>query len=195
MPYSDYQTLSVVDQFINQIGQQYIQSILDVGVGFGLYGCYLRSKLDVTQERYQATDWILIIDGVEIYSAYLNPHHKYLYDNLYVGNIQKIVVDLKKYTLVLLIDVLEHFNSKYHITELLNQLSLKTNFVIASIPINHAGRVYLNNKYEKHNVIFRDEGEIFEMINQTNLKIINYIIQNRNAIILLGGQNGDTLEN
>ncbi len=85
------------------------KKILDVGVGFGKYGLLSREYLDIYADR-RYSNWERRIDGIEAFKEYITPVHDYIYDNMYIGNALDILPELKdKYDLVLLIDVLEHF--------------------------------------------------------------------------------------
>src|SRR5512143_3083288 len=72
------------------------KTILDVGVGAGTYGVLLREYLPRGRK----------IDGVEIWPKYLTWQWG-AYDHIYVGDVRDL--DLPGYDLILLIDILEHF--------------------------------------------------------------------------------------
>ncbi len=84
-------------------------TLLDVGIGFGKYGFLAREYLELWGTN-DYRKWTKRIDGVEAFKEYLTPVHNYIYDNIYIGNALEILPELKsKYDLILLIDVLEHF--------------------------------------------------------------------------------------
>ena len=87
------------------------ESILDVGVGFGKYGFLAREYLELWDEREEYNNWQKKIDGIDAFKKYITPVHNFIYDNIYIGNALDILPTLKeKYDLILLIDILEHFD-------------------------------------------------------------------------------------
>lgn len=86
-------------------------SILDIGVGFGKYGFLSREYLELWNRRKEYGSWERKIDGIEVYKEYLTPVHEFIYDKIYIGNALDILPELSiNYDLILLIDVIEHFN-------------------------------------------------------------------------------------
>jgi len=85
-------------------------SLLDIGIGFGKYGFLSREYLELWDGREKYNDWTRSIDGIEAYEKYITPIHKLIYDNIYIGNALDIIPKLyKRYDLILIIDVMEHF--------------------------------------------------------------------------------------
>ena len=95
------------------------KSILDIGIGSGKYGLLMK--------EYVRPD---ILDGVEAFEPYLGDVQKSIYDNIYVEDITKM--DIPKYDLYLLIDVLEHIEKEKG-KELLKKLKGR---VIVAMPKN-----------------------------------------------------------
>lgn len=131
------------------------KSILEVGVGFGKYGvlCYERLNLwwhGLTKEDYQIRK--VKIDGIEIYKDYKNPLYDYIYDNIFWGNALDIIPKFedKSYDLILLIDILEHFEEKDGI-KLLNECQRVANNILISTPkkFNKQGQ-HFGNEAECH---------------------------------------------
>ena len=65
--------------------------MLDAGIGFGLFGHLLRQYLDVWEGRIQREDWRIRIDGIEIDERRVQPHARYLYNEVFVGDIRDLV--------------------------------------------------------------------------------------------------------
>lgn len=85
-------------------------SLLDIGIGFGKYGFLSREYLELWDGREKYNDWTRSIDGIEAYEKYITPIHKLIYDNIYIGNALDIIPKLyKRYDLIRIIDVMEHF--------------------------------------------------------------------------------------
>lgn len=71
--------------------------ILDVGVGMGKYGSLIREYMPGRRR----------LDGVEVWPAYLSWQWQ-VYDRIYIGDVREL--ELPAYDLVLLIDIVEHFD-------------------------------------------------------------------------------------
>lgn len=126
-------------------------SMLDIGTGFGKYGFLAREYLELWDGREDYEHFTRRIDGVEIYKKYLTPVHKYIYDHIYEGNAMDVVPELKeKYDLIMIIDVLEHFE-KEDGKKLLKTLLRKGRGVLVSVPkdIGDQGEVF-GNVHETH---------------------------------------------
>jgi len=89
------------------------RSILDVGIGFGKYGFVLREYTDIWEmssvAQYDRAKWKTQIDGVDATPQYITPMHRFLYDDIHVGDIRTIVDSLPQYELIIMGDLLEHF--------------------------------------------------------------------------------------
>lgn len=89
------------------------KSILDVGIGFGIWGTLFRAWTDIRlseldHERYD--NWKTIIDGIEIYEGYRNPAWK-VYSSVYVGDALLCLVNLGQlYDHIHIGDMIEHLN-------------------------------------------------------------------------------------
>jgi len=89
-------------------------SILDIGVGFGKWGTLFREYTDIRESekdpgRYQRENWQVRIDGIEGYENYISPHHRFIYDNIYIGDAIEILPGLDSYDFIFIGDVIEHF--------------------------------------------------------------------------------------
>lgn len=109
------------------------QTVLDVGVGMGAYGFLLRQYLDVGQERIRRADWRVRIDGVEVFEGYRNPVWDYAYDRVVLGDVRAVLPSLGRYDLVLLNDVLEHFE-RGDARALLREVLSRSAAVVATTP-------------------------------------------------------------
>ena len=126
-------------------------SLLDIGVGFGKYGFLAREYLELWDGREDYKNFTRRIDGIEVYKKYLTPVHDYIYDHIYIGNALEVVPKLKdRYDLIMIIDVLEHFE-KEDGKALLKQLLRKGRGVLVSVPkdIGDQGEVF-GNVHETH---------------------------------------------
>jgi len=148
MPTSWYQATSVL---MEKIMMESPSSVLDVGVGFGKYGVLLREALDIPYERYDKSQWIARIDGIEAFCGYRNPIHDYVYDTVFYKPVSECLDSLGVYDVVLMIDILEHFTKEQGI-ELLERMLMHTRkALLISTPINPAPQEeYIGNSFEAH---------------------------------------------
>ena len=110
--------------------------ILDIGAGCGTYSDLLKP------EGY------LNIDGVEVFEKYVIEYKlRSKYQNLFIGDINKLELNFENYDLIILGDVLEHLtidDSK----KLLNKIQ-KSN-VIITIPFESVQEKQFGNEHEIH---------------------------------------------
>ncbi|WP_442597931.1 glycosyltransferase [Neobacillus sp. D3-1R] len=126
-------------------------SILDIGIGFGKYGVLLRERFELPYQRYYKDDWTIRIDGIEAYKGYENPIHDYVYDHVYYDSVSNCIEKLPLYDVVLLIDVLEHFEKEEGQKVIKKILKHTKKALIISTPLYPANQGdYLANKYEEH---------------------------------------------
>lgn len=141
----------VISTIMDQVQKESPNSVLDVGIGFGKYGVLLRDVLELPYERYHKSEWRVKIDGVEAFRGYKNPLYDYIYDRVYFGDITDIIDSLGTYDMILLIDVLAHFDKQTG-RKLLRKLAKHANkSVIISTPLYpEAQAEYLGNHLEEH---------------------------------------------
>ena len=126
-------------------------SMLDIGCGFGKYGFLAREYLEVWDVRFKPGRWNRRIEAIEGFAECLTPAHKFIYDQVHVGNALEILPKLAgPYDLVLLIDALEHFERSDGL-ETLRQCRRLGRNVIVSTPhrVSRQGEVF-GNPFEQH---------------------------------------------
>ncbi len=140
-----------ISKILNLIIASNPASVLDIGVGFGKYGVLCREYLELWDGREEYADFTRKIDGIEAFEKYLTPLHEFIYNKIYIGNATELVDKLENsYDLVLLIDVLEHFE-KNQGRELLEKLLQKNGAVLVSVPKNIGNQKdAFANAYETH---------------------------------------------
>jgi predicted TPR repeat methyltransferase len=95
---------SLVPEIANRLCQRQPQRILDVGIGFGMYGAVVRQWLDLG-----VTPWHRFLVGVEAWGQYRNPAWD-LYNLVVVDSIQGYLAKRQEcFDCILMMDVLEHF--------------------------------------------------------------------------------------
>jgi len=136
-----------VSKILDAIVHTNPKSVLDIGTGFGKYGVLCREYLELWDGREDYQKFTRRIDGIEIFPQYLTPIHKYVYDEVFVGDALDIVPNKlqRDYDLALLIDVLEHLK-KEDGAKLLGALLKRAKNVIISVPrdIGDQGTVFGN---------------------------------------------------
>lgn len=126
------------------------KSVLDIGSGFGKFGVLCREYLELWDGR-QKYEFKRRIDCVEVFQQYISPLHQYIYNKIYNNDILDIAQELDiKYDLVLLIDVLEHFE-KDDGSRLLRTLLKNNECILVSTPKNPSPQKdAFGNIYETH---------------------------------------------
>jgi methyltransferase family protein len=161
LPSSPYTHISKVMDIIYKLSPN---SILDVGAGFGKYGLLCREYLELWDGRNKYHEFIRRIDGVEVYQKYITPVHEFVYNNIYSEDITVLIDKIDyRYDLVLLIDVLEHFDKPTG-QSLLEKLLRQNNGVLISTPKNPSAQTEVfENVYETHRAKWtRDELSSFQ---------------------------------
>jgi len=131
-------------------------SILDIGPGFGKYGVLCREYLDINRCCKEATSypppWRTTIDCIEVWPQYVSPIHRYVYDNVFIGNAMEVLPRLGEhhYDLALVLDVLEHFAAEE--AGQFMDLVLKVAWLaVVSVPRTEAPQeAAFGNDYERH---------------------------------------------
>ncbi|HWL89354.1 MAG TPA: hypothetical protein VNO21_26300 [Polyangiaceae bacterium] len=153
-----------VSKILDAIVHTNPKSVLDIGTGFGKYGVLCREYLELWDGREDYQKFTRRIDGIEIFPQYLTPIHKYVYDEVFVGDALDIVPNKlqRDYDLALLIDVLEHLK-KEDGAKLLGALLKRAKNVIISVPrdIGDQGTVF-GNEHETHHAEWTPE-ELFSL--------------------------------
>lgn len=126
-------------------------SILDMGVGFGKWGFLFRLYCDIHRCRFFRSDWETRIDGIEIFPGNVEEWHEAIYDNVYIGDAFEVIDKLQKYDVIILGDVLEHFEKEKAHLLLKKCTDRASKAVIVGLPIGDWPQDTLyDNVYEKH---------------------------------------------
>ena len=128
-------------------------SLLDVGLGNGKLGFIARDVLDVMLgQRYRREHWKIRIDGIEIFADYIQGHQRAIYDNIYLGDAFVLIDMLGAYDVIVLGDVLEHFE-KAKAFAFLDKCGRHTNkYLILGVPLTDGWKqpAIYGNPYEEH---------------------------------------------
>ncbi|WP_238916668.1 methyltransferase domain-containing protein [Clostridium sp. YIM B02555] len=153
---SNWQNISLCVDLIKTIKPK---SVLDIGVGFGRWGILCREFLDVWEGRIFREAWKTKIDGIEIFEKSIDNYHRDFYNNIYIGDAYEIVNDnFNKYDLIIMGDVLEHFDKEQG-KELLNRCIQYGSNVMLNVPLGEHWEqdALYDNEYECHRSIWTEE--------------------------------------
>jgi 2-polyprenyl-3-methyl-5-hydroxy-6-metoxy-1,4-benzoquinol methylase len=144
--------LDVLEKTIQTVIEINPSSILDFGVGFGKYGHLCREYLELINGRYKKEDWQVRIDGIEVFSSYIQDHQKAIYNAIHIWDLNNLFdiptsVLWHTYDLYLMMDVLEHLYNWEKIFDVIP----KNSAIIAATPFGDypQGAVF-GNEYERH---------------------------------------------
>ncbi len=106
--------LSSFFDIMEVIHQARAKSILDVGVGFGKWGVLIREYFDLRPHKKKGyDDWSIQLDGIEVHEQYITPVHKYIYNNILIGEALTLLsAGNLYYELIIALDIVEHFTKK-----------------------------------------------------------------------------------
>jgi hypothetical protein len=125
--------------------------LLDIGAGFGKYGFLAREYLELWNDGGDYRKWNRLIDGIEAFEPYITPVHRFIYNNVYIGNALDILPEITtKYDLIMMIDVFEHFT--FEEGKKMLELCRKTaRNVLISVPVcMSAQEAVFDNQFEIH---------------------------------------------
>jgi hypothetical protein len=147
---------NLIPTVIHVIRQLRPKSILDVGVGFGKWGHLFREYTDILEAehdpaRYKRENWQVRIDGIEGFPDYLTEMHRFLYNDIHIGNASDVIQRLPKYDVVFLGDVIEHFTPEAGKQFLNDALEHANQAVVISTPKYETEQDDLcGNELERH---------------------------------------------
>jgi len=171
MPSSMHFNLSFMTGFIFKCKPK---TVLDVGVGYGKWGLLCREFIEAHADRCFPKDWKSRVDGVEIWERYIEgfPWLRKIYDQIYHGDISKILGSIGKYDMIIAGDIIEHM-PKRAAERVLRGLIQRTNKVfLLSIPLGENwldNKIVDNNPHEKHQSSWA-EAEVMEYFGPTVFK-------------------------
>jgi|SRR5437016_2216312 len=174
MPSSRPNTVPTVVHLVRQFQPN---SILDVGIGFGKWGHLFREYTDINEAerdptRYRRRNWRVRIDGIEGHAAYLTPMHRFLYNDIHVGDACLLIRKLRPYDLIFMGDVIEHLEKAIGLQLLRDAVNKAKKALIVSTPKYETGQADLcGNELERHHSLW-SAGD-FEMFDRVIVKTID----------------------
>jgi hypothetical protein len=145
MPYSSHLGLSVV---LDHVVQLRPARVLDIGVGFGKWGFLTREALDFIDARVERDRWNTRIDGIDAH-RYDSPLLDWVYDSVRIADVLDVTDELKGYDLVIMGDVIEHFEKDRGL-QLLHSLLHQNRNVVLTTPMDFFEQEREDNPYERH---------------------------------------------
>lgn len=145
MPYSTHLGLSLALE--HAVGLR-PRRVLDIGVGLGKWGFLLREALDFIEGRVGRDEWLVTIDGIDA-RRYQTPLPEWVYDDLRIGNVLDVAGELGGYDLVVLGDVIEHFEKDEGLALLRTLLGQNRN-VLLTTPFRYFDQEVADNPYQRH---------------------------------------------
>lgn len=136
------------------------QSILDVGIGFGKWGHLFREYTDILESetdpaRYERKNWEVRIDGIEGFPAYVTDMHRFIYNDIHIGNACDLIPRLGSYDLIFMGDIIEHLKKKTGLQLLQQALQKAGKAVIVSTPKHETYQEDLcGNELERHRSVW-----------------------------------------
>jgi len=180
MPSSRPNTIPTVVHLIRQLRPS---SILDVGVGFGKWGHLFREYTDIIESeselgRYAKQNWRVRIDGIEGFPDYITDMHRFLYNNLYIGNAIELLPSLPTYDVIFMGDIIEHFEKTEGLKFLGTALQKARRALIITTPRHETGQEALcGNELERHRSLWAPgDFRIFERAIVRTIDDATYII-------------------
>lgn len=156
MPSSTWVHISTV---MDIVWKHQPKTVLDIGIGFGRWGFNIRELLDIFKGRYSREDWKTVINGIEIWPRYITDHHRYIYNNLFIMNIEDFFKSNKQnYDVIIAGDILEHLSKDKALTVINNLRLITDKVLIVCIPLgtgypqkaSKPDKLGLVNKAEEH---------------------------------------------
>lgn len=148
MPYSHSWQ---IDAIVNVIRAFAPKSLLDVGTGRGMYGFLARHYLEAQSEWEGVASGRPRIDGIEGYSKYVDSPMRTVYDDITVADISSTLPQIADcaYEMVLLVDVLEHFDRSLG-EQVLQHCRRISELVLVSTPNGFSLQEGGDNPYQTH---------------------------------------------
>jgi len=181
MPSSRPNTIPTVLHLVHQLKPR---SILDVGVGFGKWGHLFREYTDILEAehdpaRYQRENWQVRIDGIEGFPQYLTGMHRYLYNEIHIGDARVLIRGLPVYDLVFMGDVLEHMDKADGQRFLQDAFARAHKAVVITTPKYETDQADLcGNELERHRSLWSArefeefEGAVVKTVDRSTLLVV-----------------------
>ena len=163
MSYIGTSTVYSVEWVVERLREIQPRSIIDVGCGWGRWGCLAREFLELWEHRYQRHQWAVRIDALDVHPGTWTPLHRFVYDDIFQINALEWV-PVRDYDVAICCDVIEHM-PKDQGKAFLARMRRCIPHVLVGIPIGKAWPLYGGfdgNEYAGH--LARWEPEDFDSV-------------------------------
>ena len=189
MPTSSPTIISFVCEWMRNRSDR-INSVLDIGMGFGKWGFLSREyiytwKKDLTLLEYRNYKDFRV-DAIEIYPEIITPLQNEIYNEIHIGCATEIIDEVDDYDLIIMGDVLEHLTKEDGKTLLKKCIKKGKHVVLATPVVFTKGRAVLDNEHEKHKCVWDNDDFILGDIKPK----INIVAINQRLVIYDRGDNG-----
>ncbi len=149
MPSSPLYTITGIMKAVAEIKPK---SVLDIGMGFGKFGFLIREYFDLRPGKKAGYDtWSMKIDGIEIFEEYITEVHRYIYDEIYIGDAIEIISKHNfYYDMIIAVDLLEHLSRKDGFRLIEKMKGIADNILISTPSIYFEQDEMFENRHEKH---------------------------------------------
>ncbi len=175
----------LVNEIIGQVIKINPERVLDVGFGTGKWGFLIREKFEL-RECKKKEQFKMIIDCIDIDGRWVNPIHRYIYNDIIIHDIR--TYDTLDYDLIIVCDILEHL-TKEEGMELVDKLLMCCNYLIISCPFGSISTI--SQKSESILNEFPNERHKSEWVHTDfiNYNVVECKISNPNFMVVLNGSN------
>jgi 2-polyprenyl-3-methyl-5-hydroxy-6-metoxy-1,4-benzoquinol methylase len=145
MPISSYTVIPEIAYELSlRLGK--INTVLDVGIGYGIYSAIVRQYLDSGVQPFR-----VILDGIEAFPKYRNPQWA-MYHHVYGQALQEVTLN-KSYDAIIMCDVIEHLEKKegkWQLDRLIAHLNPNGILLVSTPAIFCEQGAVHGNEYERH---------------------------------------------
>lgn len=135
-------------------------SVLDVGVGFGRWGFCVREVCEVRRRRYEPAAWKVKLDGLEPWTPYITPMHRWLYSSILPMTAQDWLTSHPSavYDVIIAGDVLEHLPKGEAQTTADFLRARASRMFIGAVPLGTGWKqgTVLGNRLEAHQSVWTE---------------------------------------
>lgn len=162
MPNARPNVIPLVCKWFQNKNTKDIKSILDVGCGFGKWGFLARLYIQawnpkLTKEAHQNWRNNLQVDAIEIFEDYITDLQRLIYNDIYIGDMRRLITEVGEYDLIIMGDILEHIPLEDGL-EFLKRARAKAKWIIISMPDYFCkNNPIMGNMAEVHCYVWSDD--------------------------------------
>jgi len=126
--------------------------VLDIGVGFGRWGILVREFCDEWRHRHHRENWLVHIEGIEIFPKNVEDYHLIFYNAIHIGDAAEILAEMNQiWDVIIFGDVLEHWPRNIA-EQVLSRANKLADYILINIPLGPGWErmSMYGNPYEEH---------------------------------------------